>query len=257
MPIVEEIDFNGQTVTEENGQSETTVEEPTQVEAPEPAEETKAEVEEQPKTEAVESLPDWAKEKITKLETEKENYKKGMLKYKKYSLEPEKKDTEEIKLEEETPEWDDDSKKFQKQTLTKAEKIAEERVRAIIEQNNEKAAISQFLSKNSGLEDKWNDIVSNYSPKNGKDTIESILKDLDRALFLTKYESGELTPKDSKEKESVSKLADMSTVSKTTGKSIPKSSTLSQSAIKLAEKMRVDVKQLAQEDDSPYAEIKL
>ena len=239
MPKVDEIDFKGNSVSSEAGQAETT----------EVKEESKDEVKsetkvEEPETEDVESL----KARLKKAEEDKENYKEGMLKYKKLSLEPEKKEKEE-EGEEDYPEWDENSKKFQKQTIFQAEKIAETKAKQIVEKYNENAAISKFLSNNPEAEGKWNDIISNYHPKNGKESIYSIIKDLDRAYYLTKYELGEGENKEAKQQ-----LDNMSTVSRTTVKNPPKGDTLSQTALKMAGRMRVDLDKLAKEDHSLTAE---
>jgi hypothetical protein len=199
------------------------------------------------------------KEKIVKLEEEKENYKQSLLSKKKawnkgLTLESKKEDvlTETI---EDYPDWDETSKKFQKQTLSEAEKVAEKKAQSVVEKYNEKAAIDKFLIDHPEMEEKWEDIVSNYNPKHGKESISSIVKDLDRAYFMTQYESGTLNK--TSDKEAKSKLAEMSTVSKTSSKTIPKGTSLSKGAIDLATKMRVDTKKLAEEDDSLTAEIKL
>ena len=242
MPKVDEIDFKGNSVSSEAGQAETT----------EVKEESKDEVKsetkvEEPETEDVESL----KARLKKAEEDKENYKEGMLKYKKLSLEPEKKEeVEEEGVEEKKyPIFDDNSQLFQEQTVSMAEKIAETKAKQIVEKYNENAAISKFLSNNPEAEGKWNDIISNYHPKNGKESIYSIIKDLDRAYYLTKYELGEGENKEAKQQ-----LDNMSTVSRTTVKNPPKGDTLSQTALKMAGRMRVDLDKLAKEDDSLTAE---
>lgn len=97
--------------------------------------------------------------------------------------------------EKETPvdgsEWDEDSSRFQKETLTKAEQAAQ----AVLEKSNEKSAINQFLGKYEELadnDDLWQDIVTNYTPKRGRDTVEDIVKDLESARIVTLHERGEL-----------------------------------------------------------------
>lgn len=259
----ETIDFKtGEPVATENGQSvkeETTKEETPKVESEKEEVVKTEEVVETPK-EDIETLPDWAKEKFAKLESDKENYKKGLLKYKKFTLTPEEKKTE-VK-EEEYPDWDEASKKFQKQTLSEAEKKAEAKAKSIVEGYNEKAAISQFLEKNPDAQDKWDDIVSNYSSKNGKETIDSVIKDLQRAYVLTRYESGDI---DKIQKEALekgikagtakAKIAELSSVSKTTSKTTQEGNSLSKSALEMAKKLRVDPKELAKEDDSPIASV--
>jgi hypothetical protein len=246
---VEKIDFNGEPLAPEAGQPEK--EEAPKVEAEEPKTEEPVEepkLEEKAEVEDINALPEWAKARLAKAESDKENYKKGMLKYKKFSLSKE----EEPKTEEEEyPEWDEASKKFQKQTLSQAEKRAE----AILEKANEKVAVSKFLSDHPEVKDQWDDVVANYLPKNGKETPEDIAKDLERALILTQYEKGTLGKSDAPKK-GKEKLAELSTIAKTTAKNLPEGSTLSKGALNLAEKFRVDPKKLAQEDDSSYAEIK-
>jgi len=216
--------------------------------------------------EDVDSLPSWAKARLEKAESDKESYKKGMLKYEKktkeFSLTEKEKKKEKVE-EEETPEWNETSKKFQKQTLDEARKIARKEATQSVEESNEKKAVSQFLKKNPELEEKWDDIVSNYYPKNGKDTVDSIMKDLNRAHVLTLHESGDLeklqseaSKKGEKKGAAQAKLAELSSVSKTTSKAVSKESGLSASAIAMAERMRVDPKEVAKEDDSSTAEIK-
>ena len=248
MEVVEKIDFNGNSVADTTGQVKKTEE--VKVEETVKTEETT-----EPKTEVEGELPQWAKDKMSKLEEEKENYKKGMLKAKGKTLE-----TKEEDEEEEYPEWDENSKKFQTQTLLEAKKVAELGAKQIIEKNNEQEAISQFLTSHPDIEDKWDTVISNYTPKNGKDSIKSIIKDLERAYVITRYESGELDKiqeEATKKGIAQAKAEELSTVSKTTSKVASQGMpALSQGAIDLANKMRVDPKKLAEEDDSLTAEIK-
>ena len=210
-----------------------------------------------PQAEAEEKeLPDWAKEKMSRLEEERENYKQGMLKYKKHTLEPDEatEETEETK-EEEYPDWDETSKKFQRQTLDEAQKIAREATQKELSKRYEKDAIDKFIETHPEAEGKWDDIVVNYNPKSGKDSVNSILKDLNKAYIITRYEDGELEKIN--QKEANSQLANMSSVSKTTSKVADKGKpALSQGALKLADKMRVDPNKLAEEDDSSTATAK-
>jgi len=205
--------------------------------------------------EDIESLPDWAKTRLSKLEKDKDVYKKGMFGLKeKYELtKPKKKKKEE---EEEYPEWDETSKKFQKQTIVEAEKRAEKAATDTVEKSNEKTAVANFLKDNPEVTEHWDEIVSNYNPKHGKDTVDSIIKDLKRAHLLARYEAGELDKKDKGEKKGEAKLAELSSVSKTTSKVVPKGSALSAQTIEMAKRMRVDPKEVAKEDDSSTAEIK-
>lgn len=253
MKKVDEIDLNGNS-TKETGQSE---KEEVQEEKEESKEETKETKEESKESEVesedVESLPNWAKSRLKKVEEERENLSKAVTRLNKERKLP----SEEPKKEEDYPEWDDASKKFQEQTLSKVEKKAQE----IIEKANEKEAINKFTSKHPGAD--WNYIVSNYSPTHGKGTVGDIVKDLERALVLARYETGELTELEKKafkkgetEGKAKSAAADMASVGKTTAKTTKDKNSLSKGAIELAEKMRVNVKELAEEDDSRTAEIK-
>lgn len=232
MQKVEELNFDGTVVEKEESVAE---------------EKTETVVEDKP-----EELPQWAKDQIAKLEEERNNLSKAVSR-----LNQERKLPKEEKEEEEiSTEWDDDSKKFQKETLTHAEKVAEKKAQAIIEQYTEKAAIDTFTEKHPELQKKeaWSEVMANYHPKNGKETPQAILKDLERALFLTQYEKGELTSKDENKAEKM--IADLNSVSKTGSKTVKQSSTLTSGEIRLAEAMRVDLKKLANEDLSKPAEVK-
>ncbi|MHA1167872.1 MAG: hypothetical protein ACTSRU_08635 [Candidatus Hodarchaeales archaeon] len=194
------------------------------------------ESEEESKEDPTEELQE-TKKRLEKAEKEKENYKKGMLKYKKQV--PKRGLSEDL---------DDSSQKVYEKTI-------------------EDVAVSQFTEKYPELEDKekWSEVVENYNAKNGKGSISSITEDLERAYFLTRYEKGEIDSlkdeafkKGKREGMTDSQIANMSSVSKTGSKSLKKSGdSLSKGAIKIAEKMRVDTKKLAEEDDSLTAEIKL
>lgn len=213
--------------------------------------------------EDISTLPPWAQNRIKKEQEEKENYKKGLLSVKKKSLTPEKTEEPKKESEEEYPDWDEASKKFQKQTISQAETIAEKKAREIVENYNEKAGISRFIAEHPevGADDKWSELIANYSPKHGRESAEGVYVDLQRAFVLTQYEQGNLTEvaavkKGEKKGEANVKLAEANTVSKTTLKSgSGEGSTLSPGAIKMATKMRVDMKKLAQEDDSRTAVI--
>ncbi len=264
MPIVDTIDFNGDSVPADAGQAEKTEVEEVKTEEVETDEVKTEQVEtKEVETEDVETLPQWAKDRILKVETEKENYKKGMLKYKR-SLDPEEKqEKQEEKTEVEYPEWNDDSKKFQEQTEKKAEIIAERKASQIIEKQNEKTAISNFISKHQELDDndRWTDLISNYHPKNGKETPQDIEKDLERAYFMSRYERGEITDIEAKafkkgeqKGKTEKQIADLSSISTTTQKSVKQEgNSVSEGALNLARKLRVDPAQLAKEDDSNFA----
>jgi len=261
MPIVDTMDFNGDSVADTTGQVEKTEVEKVETEEVETDEVKTEKVEtEKVETEDVETLPQWAKDRLLKVEGEKENYKKGMLKYKR-TLDPVEKQEE--KTEVEYPDWDETSKKFQEQTEKKAEAIAERKASQIIEKQNEKVAINSFISNHTEYDDndKWTDLLSNYHPKNGKETPQDIEKDLERAHFVLRYERGEISELEAKafkkgeqKGKTNSQIADLSSVSSTSHKSVDtKGSTLSERAIHLAKQMRVDPAKVAEEDDSSTA----
>lgn len=277
MPTVDTIDFKtGESKPTENGQSEkveeqkeevtTETEESQEQVTEETQEQTQESDETQSNDEDISSLPQWAQDKLKKVDEEKENYKKGMLKYKDLSLKKKEEKKEEETVEEEYPDWDEDSKKFQKQTLGEAEKLAEKKARAIIEESNEKSAIAKFIQDNPELskESKWNEIIANYAPTHGKNTVDDVLMDLNRALVLHRYESGELDNM-SKEAEAKGELRgkaeaqvlDKATVSDsdTTSKTVKGKINLSEGALALAKAMRVDPEKLAEEDDSSTATV--
>lgn len=206
----------------------------------------------EPAGEAPADLPQWAKDRIAKLEEERGNLSKAVMR-----LNKERKTAEPVEHEPEEPvtEWDDDSKKFQKETLTRAEKAAEQKAQAIFERQTERAAIQAFIESHPELSQKgaWSEVIANYAPKNGKDTQQAIIKDLERALFLTKYEKGELTPKEENKADKM--ISDLASISTTASKPVKQTNTLTPGEIRLAEAMRVDLKKLAAEDLSKPAEI--
>ena len=259
MPKVGEIDFkSGEEVATDAGQavetSETTEEKVEETKAEETTvEETKVEATVE---EDINSLPQWVQDKLKKTESDKENYKNAALKYKGLSL---KKDGETVeeKKEEELPEWDENSKKFQEQTLNQAEQRAEAKAQSVIESVNEKTAIKQFVEQFPKLAEEkiWSEIVSNYNPTNGKGTVDDVLRDLNRALVLAKFENPQLENLTTEDKSK--QVANGSVVAKTNSKVTKESNALSPEALRLAGQMRVDPAKLAEEDDSLTAEIQL
>lgn len=190
-------------------------------------------------------------EQLAKEQEEKENYKQGMLKYK-----------EQVKEEEPETEWNEDTKKFQKETLTKAERMAEEKAMKTVETFNEKAGIAKFKELHPDVEMK--EVLANYNPKNGKFSAESVVRDLERALVLHQYDTGKLSTKEAeaeakgkKKGAAESKVADLSAVSKTTSKATPQGAALTESEKYIAGRMKVDIEKLAEEDLSQPAQIDL
>lgn len=174
-------------------------------------------------------------EQLAKEQEEKENYKQGLLKYKK-------------EAKEEEPVWDDDSQKFQKQTLSRAEQLAEEKARKTVETFNEKAGIAKFQEKHPDADIK--EVLANYQPKNGKFSADSVERDLERAFVLHQYDTGKLSTEESFQKgkkkgAAETKIADLNAVSKTTSKTAPQGETVSEDAKEMAEQMHVDPEKLA------------
>ena len=187
-------------------------------------------------------------EQLAKEQEEKENYKQGMLKYKEQAKEE--------------PAWDEDSAKFQKQTLSKAEELAAERARLTVEEFNEKAGVAKFQEAHPGVDMK--EVMANYNPKNGKFSAESVVRDLERAFVLHQYDSGKLSTekeesfKDGKKKGAAeAKVADLNTVSTTSQKTVPQGSSLTDSELEMAKRMKVDPEKLAEEDLSVPATIEI
>jgi hypothetical protein len=185
--------------------------------------------------------------RLAKVEEEKENYRKMALKYK------EEAKPKTLEAEEEYPDWDEQSKKFQKQTIELAEKHAEEVTIRQTQKVNEKNAIASFIEKNPELSDdkKWQEVVKNYQPRS-KESVQDILKDLGRAYVITKFEKGELDKKEAK-----ADISELGTVGKTTSKSATEGKTLTQSELRLAKMMKVDPEKLAAEDMTKPATIEI
>ncbi|MCX6822225.1 MAG: hypothetical protein NTW30_05625 [Candidatus Aenigmarchaeota archaeon] len=120
------------------------------------------------------------KARLAKAEEERENYKKGMLKYKSASKgNVGDEEGDEAAEAEEKPQFD-------------VKSIAESAATGVIEKNNEKLAISQFTEKYPALKDPtvWAKVVENFNSKNGKGTVDSIKQDLEAALILAKHYGG-------------------------------------------------------------------
>ena len=199
------------------------------------SQEEKEESEEEEKSseeEAVDSLPAWAKARLEKAESDRDNYKAATLSLKK---EPEKKE----ESEKESPD---------------VKKIAEETAIAALDKRTEKDAISQFTSKYPALKDstRWKEILANYVPRHGKSTVEDITRDLEGALVLANHYAGR-NISDSK-----NPVENVSTVGKKGSKADRgESSNLNESTIEMGSRFKNSPDKLAKEDDSPKAEIKL
>lgn len=185
-------------------------------------------------------------EQLAKEQEEKENYKQGMLKYKEQAKEE--------------PQWDEDSQKFQKQTLSKAEQLAEEKARKTVEEFNEKAGIARFQETHPDVDMK--EVLANYNPKNGKFSADSVVRDLERALVLHQYDTGNLSTAKAEEKGrkkgmAEAKVADLNAISTTSQKTVPQGSSLTDSELQMAKMMKVNPEKLAAEDMTKPAEIEI
>jgi len=218
--------------------------------------------------EVVETDVDSLKEQLRKAEEDRDKYKERVLGFSKKHPEKtleEPKEEEEPEVEEST--WDEDSKRFQAQTLTQAEGIAKRVAKETIEATNERAAIDSFIEQYPEYQDseEWKEIVGNYNPKHGKSSVKSILTDLERARVLRLHDKGEIS-KLAEEAEKRGKQkgyaegvhADLTTSGGERTKTVgtKHSGSVSEGAKRLAERFRIDPKKLALEDDSNRAEIK-
>ena len=186
--------------------------------------------------------------RLAKAEEEKENYKKMALKYK----EDAKPKT--LEVEEETyPDWNEETRLLQKQTINLAKEAAASTMRQQIEKVNEKNAIAQFIEQNPELSDdsKWQTVIKNYQPRS-KESVQDIIKDLGRAKVLAEYEGGTLGKTEKKPD-----VSELGTVGRTTSKSTTEGKTLTQSEINIGKAMKVDLEKLAEEDMTKPATIEI
>ena len=111
---------------------------------------------------------------LEKIITEKENYKKGLLSAK-----------EKIK----SMPKESKSEFLPKQDFYKA---------------NEKEAISKFVAENPNMKEQWSELVQHYSGARGKDSVSSIVQDLDDAKTLFQKHN---PPKESTDKSAQADLS--------------------------------------------------
>lgn len=123
----------------------------------------------------VESL----KAQLVKAQEERDNYKRGMFKYKN-------------KSQDSSDEEDEGEEENQEAVVPDVKAIATQAATELIEKNNEKSAISQFTSKYPALKDPsvWRKVIENYNPKAGKGSVNSIMQDLEAALILARHYGG-------------------------------------------------------------------
>lgn len=194
----------------------------------------------------------------TKVEEERENYKKGLLE-REEKIKTLKKGSSEEDEEENGSKWDEASTKFQEETILKSTKQAEEAAAKVIETKNEKQAIAEFLEQNKLSDEEWQKILTNYTPTNGKDTIGSIKKDLERAFVLHKFDSGEIIdPEKIKQTEAQRTIKELgSNANGNYGKYEEQKENVSDGQLSIATRMRVSEEALKNEDDTLSAEIKI
>lgn len=204
-----------------------------------------------------------AKAALAKAEEERENYRKGLLSreeelksFKSKKEEDEKKDDDEKK----ETEWDDNSKRFQEETLSKTAKIAEEAAVAAamkaLQSKDEKVAQENFRASHPTITDEeMVDIMANYTPKLGA------AKDLERALVLTRFEKGEIIDPaeiNRRQAEILNKNMNISHgTSPNSGKYEEQKGGVSDGAKSIANRFGIDTKALEKEDDSRHATISI
>ena len=169
---------NDQPENETSDESEETSEE----------EETKEETESEEGTEeeTVESL----KTKLAKVEEEKENYKKAFLSIKK------KKKTLEKEEKEEKEEFGFDDEYGTKKELYKM---------------NEQTAIQRVLKEVPELDANWDDVISYYAPRRGKNTVENIIADIKDAYYLWERHNKKPEKPEDEDKQAKSQLSSLRT----------------------------------------------
>lgn len=206
-----------------------------------------------------------ANAKLAKAEEERENYRKGLLireeELKKLKSSKEEDEDEEDNGDKET-EWDDNSKKFQEETLTKTAKVAEEAAVKALELRNDKTAQQEFRESHPEIDDeKWAQIVANYNPKNGKDSIRGIVKDLERAYVVYKFDAGEtIDPVEIARQQADFKNKEAGVTHGTSsgsGKMEEEKGGVSDGAKKLAGRFGIPVDKLEKEDDSRFATVSM
>jgi len=154
----------------------------TEKKTPESEEETEEKSEETSEDDKVEI----SKSDLAKIKEDRNNYKTaflGIKKKSKKSLTP-----EEPKKEE--PPFDDEY-------VTKKE----------LYKSNEQMAIQEVTKDNPDIDKNWDDVVSYYTPRRGKNSVESIKKDITDAYFLYVRDSEKPKDKISKEDAKESKKA--------------------------------------------------
>ena len=179
------------------------------------------------------------KARLAKAEADRDNYRKGMLKYKSATK-------GEVVEDEEDEEVKTDSS-------LEVKSIATQAATEVIEKSNEKSAIDQFRSKYPALKDPeaWKKVVENYSNKSGKGSVNNILNDLEAGLVLAKHYGG------GKVAEKEITLSNLGTVSHLGSGHTRETTPNIESTVEMGKSFRHSAEKLQNEDDSLQAEIQI
>lgn len=225
--------------------------------------EKKDDADKKAETEEEEEDPEKLRERTRKAEEEKEKMLQALRKtkseYRKLASEKKKDaDQEEDEEEIDSSEWDDDSKKFRKETIELATRKAE----AVIERSNERQAVDIVVEKYPDVLEYWQDLMANYHQRPGESTVSARVKDLENARLITLNDRGELEKQfASAEQRGVAKgikkavVAEMA-LSGRSGKGTGSSKGVSSTASEMAKHMNLDPKKVEKENDSSEAVIK-
>lgn len=217
---------------------------------------------------AVEETPEQLKAKLAeaeaariKAETDRDNYRQGML-TRDEELKKLKETKDDTKDNTDETEWDDNSRRFQEETLSKTEKVAAQAALKALEQRNDKTAQQEFRESHPEIDDeKWEQVVANYNAKSGKDSIRGIIKDLERAYVVYKFDKGEtIDPVEIARTQGENKNKEMNVTHGTSsgsGKVEEEKGGVSDGAKELGRRFGISEEQLAQEDDSRRATISM
>jgi len=213
----------------------------------------------------IEETLESVKEQLRKTEEERENYKQGLLNRENElkTLKGKEKEVEEVVVEnkEEESQWDDASQKFQDETLSKSQKFAKEAAMKVLEKKNDSSAQAEFRENHPEITDeKWIEIVANYNPKNGKDSIKAVIKDLERAYVIYKFDNGEtIDPQEINRQQALEKNKELNISHGSTGsgKFEEKKNSVTEVQRYMASRGGISVESLEKEDDTLRAEIKI
>jgi hypothetical protein len=198
---------------------------------------------------------------LAKAEEERENYRKGLL-----SREEELKSLKSKDEDNENIEWDENSKKFQTETLSKSELIAreaaEKAAKSALEASNEKEALEEFNSLHNITDEERIELMANLDfTKFGKDSKKGIIKALERALVVTRFDRGEIIdPKEIARRDAENKNREMNIShgsSQNSGRYEEQKGGVTENQKSMAQRAGVKVESLEKEDDSRFATINI